>query len=271
MTLKHPQFAAPLFALLLLASIPVAQAQSDFDVGDEFSDKLRTGGEGPLMVVLPPGRYVYGGGRASADGMGQVTLERPFAVAATEITAGQYRQFLEASRSGALRKFSITNDALPVYSVSWDEAEAYVTWLSRASGHYYRLPSASEWEYAARAGASTTYHWGDAVGENLANCLNCKTEFNGRIAPVKSFPPNAWKLYDMHGNVWEWTKDCVDSNAAPPPNGLPQLFGNCDSRELRGGSAEADAWSVRANARAFGPRKMKSNDVGFRVVMDIPE
>ena len=109
------------------------------------------------------------------------------------------------------------------------------------------------------------------MGENNANCMNCKTAFTGSLAPVKSFKPNSWMLYDMHGNVWEWTKDCVDSNTSAPPNGLPQLFGNCESRELRGGSAQSDGWSARAGARAFGQRKMKTSDVGFRVVMDIPE
>ena len=105
-----------------------------------------------------------------------------------------------------------------------------MTWLSRETGHHYRLPSSTEWEYAARAGTVTTYNWGNELGKKLANCLDCESGYEGRHAPVGSFPPNRWKLYDVHGNVWEWTKDC-----------------------------------------AFGERKMKADDVGFRVVMDLPE
>jgi formylglycine-generating enzyme required for sulfatase activity len=265
-----PSISGSLWAIALLLGAASALAQN-YDVGDTFSDKLRSGDTGPAMVVIPQGKFVLGGGRAGLDGTGEVSMPRPFAMGSAEVTRAQYRQFLRASRSAELRKFPEGDDTLPMAGASWDEAEAYVTWLSRESGHYYRLPSASEWEYAARAGSGATYSWGDDLGENRANCLNCKSAYVGKLAPVGSFPPNVWKLYDMHGNVWEWTKDCVDSNTAAPDNGLPQLFGNCESRELRGGSAESDGWSIRAGARAFGTRKMKNSDVGFRVAMDIPE
>ncbi len=86
-------------------------------------------------------------------------------------------------------------------------------------------------------------------------------DYMGVIAPVGSFPANDWGLYDMHGNVWEWTKDCIDPNMAPPPDGMPILFGNCDLRELRGGSAKADAWSIRASTRATAQRVAKSPDL----------
>ena len=267
---KRPFLVLGLSVLLFLIS-SIARAQLDYDDGDEFSDTLRSGGSGPEMVVIPAGSLSLGSVRGAADGTMTVRFREELAVGKTEITAGQYRQFLTATRSAELRKFDIRDDKLPVYGVSWDEAEAFVTWLSRETGHYYRLPSATEWEYAARAGTSTTYNWGNDLGENRANCLNCRAGFEGKHAPVGSFAPNGWGIYDVHGNVWEWTKDCVDSNSAPPPNGLPQLFGNCESRELRGGSAESDGWSVRTGARAFGLRKMKANDVGFRVVMDVPE
>jgi formylglycine-generating enzyme required for sulfatase activity len=256
---------------ILISFVSSVHAQRTYEEGEEFADSLRSGGSGPNMVVIPAGSLSLGAVQGGPQVTGRVRFDRDFAVSATEISAGQYRQFLTSTRSAALKRFAIDDDSLPMYSVSWDAAEAYVTWLSRETGHYYRLPSATEWEYAARAGSSTTYSWGSDLGENRANCLDCKSEFTGRHSPVGSFEPNAWKLYDMHGNVWEWTKDCVDSNSAPPPNGLPQLFGNCESRELRGGSAESDGWSIRAGSRAFGARKMRTDDVGFRVVMDIPE
>lgn len=261
-----------LFAFLILFSVSFSSGAAEtYEVGKTFSDPLRSGGTGPEMMVIPIGRFVLGGWPASRTDLGLVKIDYRLAFGVTEVTRGQYRQFLKATQSGNLKKFPKGGDDLPVTNVSWDDAEAYVNWLSRETGHYYHLPSASEWEYAARAGTTTTYSWGDEAGENMANCANCGTAFNGKPAPVGSFPPNPWGLYDMHGNVWEWTKDCIDPNSAPPADGSPQLFGNCESRELRGGSAEADSWSIRGDARAFAPRKMHDKDVGFRVVMDIPQ
>ena len=159
-----------LFVVSLLMS-PATHAQLDYDDGDEFSDTLRSGGVGPEMIVIPAGSLSLGGARGSGDGAITVRFDEELAVSKTEITAGQYRQFLTATRSAELRKFAISNDKLPAHGVSWDEAEAFVTWLSRETGHYYRLPSATEWEYAARAGTSTTYNWGNDLGKNQANCL----------------------------------------------------------------------------------------------------
>jgi serine/threonine-protein kinase PpkA len=266
MTKRH--FISTLLLSWLLA--PGFTAAAEFNIGDSFNDALKSGGTGPEMIVIPDGQFVLGGGRPGPQDLGKVKIDYLLAVGATEVTVAQYRQFLKASLSGNLRKFPKGGDELPVARISWDEAEAYVIWLSRESGHSYRLPSAAEWEYAARANTSTLYSWGDSIGENRASCMNCKSKFSGTLAPVGSFPANAWGLYDMHGNVWEWTKDCIDSNMAPPPNGMPILFGNCDLRELRGGSSNSDAWSIRAGARASGLRQAQNNDVGFRVVMDIP-
>ena len=258
-----------LSSLILLLGI-TAGAQAEFTVGDTFADDLRSGGTGPQMVVIPGGRFVPGGWPLSKDTSGEVKIDYRMAFGLTEVTLGQYRRFLKATRSGDLRKLPKGGDDLPVTGVSWDDAEAYVSWLSRETGHYYRLPSASEWEHATRAGSMTIYSWGDEVGDNQANCINCGTEFDGELAPVGSFAPNPWGLYDMHGNVWEWTKDCLDANSAPPFDGSPQLFGNCDLRELRGGSAQSDSWAVRASTRASALRQVQDGDVGFRVVMDIP-
>lgn len=267
--MNHKQLMITLALSWALA--PGVAHTADFDVKDKFSDTLRSGGTGPEMVVIPDGQFVLGGGRSGPQGLGLVKIDYLLAVGTTEITVGQYRQFLKASLSGGLDSLPEGHDDLPMSGISWDEAEAYVTWLSRESGHYYRLPSASEWEYAARAGTTTVYSWGDTAGENRASCTNCKSKYSGTLAPVGSFPANSWGLHDMHGNVWEWTKDCIDSNMGPPPNGMPILFGNCDLRELRGGSAKSDAWSIRAAARASSLRQANNNDLGFRVVMEVPE
>ncbi|MCB1686747.1 MAG: SUMF1/EgtB/PvdO family nonheme iron enzyme, partial [Pseudomonadales bacterium] len=169
-------------------------------MGETFRDELRSGGTGPEMVVIPSGRFVLGGWAPGKTKLGLVKIQYRLAIGTTEVTRGQYRQFLEATLSGGLKKFPEGGDDLPVTDVSWDDAEAYVSWLSRETGHYYHLPSASEWEYAARAGTTTTYFWGDTAGEKRANCLRCGSGFDGKVAPVSSFAPNAWGLYDMHGN-----------------------------------------------------------------------
>ena len=267
MNLKQTSFKLLFLTAFLPASILTAQAE--FQIQDVFRDSLRSGGKGPEMIVIPDGNFVLGGGRPGADDMGRVNIDYLLAVSTTEITWGQYRQFLAGSLSGG--PIPKGNDNLPASGISFDEAEAYADWLSRQTGHHYRLPSSAEWEYAARAGTSTVYSWGNEVGENKASCLNCKSDYTGVVAPVGSFPANDWGLYDMHGNVWEWTKDCIDPNMAPPPNGMPILFGNCDIRELRGGSAKADAWSIRAGTRASAQRVAKPADLGFRVVMDDPK
>lgn len=265
----HKGLVRSLLITVLLA--PVWSQGAGLDTGATFSDPLESGGNGPEMVVIPGGLFVLGGGQPGQHDLGLIKIQYRIAFSAREITVGQYRQFLKATHSAELKDYPKGKDDLPAAAISWDEAEAYVTWLSHETGHHYRLPSASEWEYAARAGTSTLYHWGDEVGKNRANCLTCNAQFDGVLAPAGSFPANPWGLYDMHGNVWEWTKDCIDPNAAPPANGMPKLFGNCESRELRGGSTRSDAWSIRAGARAFALRKEKISDVGFRVVMDVSQ
>jgi formylglycine-generating enzyme required for sulfatase activity len=260
-----------LTAVFLLASTAASLPHAaEYEIGEQFSDELKSGGKGPTMVVIPSGKFTLGGGAPGQHNLGTITIEYRLAFGTTEVTVGQYRQFLKAIKSARRDKLPKGDDRLPVSGISWDEAESYVTWLSRETGNHYRLPSASEWEYAARAGTTGMYFWGDEIGDNKANCLNCKSEFDGELAPVGSFAPNAWGLFDMHGNVWEWAKDCIDSNAAPPANGMPKLFGNCNMRELRGGSASSDGWSIRAGARASALRQANNPDVGFRVVMDVP-
>jgi len=233
-------------------------------------DSLGKNLNGPTLVVLPAGKAEIGGSKPAEQPKYTVTIKRPFGLSVFEVRNAEFNAFcLGTKRTCPAPPWS--DPDFPVVNVSWSLATKYTEWLSDMSGAKYRLPTESEWEYAARAGTSSTYFWGDEVGENQANCVNCQVSYNGKPAPVGSFSANPWGLYDVHGNVWEWTKDCIDANSAPPANGAPQLFGNCDSRELRGGSAESDAWSIRGDTRAFAPRKMVADDVGFRVAMEIPQ
>ena len=131
----------------------------------------------------------------------------------------------------------------PVRNVSWYDAMAYTEWLWEQTGDRYRLPTEAEWEYAARAGSTTAYSWGDSIGRNRANCDGCASLWDGeRTALVGTFKANGWGLYDMHGNVWEWVQDCWNDNyEGAPTDGTAWLSGDCDRRVLRGGSWEASS------------------------------
>ena len=136
-------------------------------------------------------------------------------------------------------------------NVSWNDAQDYVEWLSAQTGAAYRLPSESEWEYAARAGTTTEYHWGDAIGVNRANCNGCNSQWDlERTAPAGSFRANGFGLHDMHGNVWEWVQDCRnDSYGGAPSDGGACIAGDCTERVLRGGSWIDLQWNLGAANR----------------------
>ncbi len=145
----------------------------------------------------------------------------------------------------------------PVIDVSWDDAVAYAAWLSAQTGGKFRLPSEAEWEYAARGGTATAYYWGNDIGVGNANCNGCGSQWDGtQTAPVGSFKPNPYGLYDMAGNVWQWTQSCPDS-VTP-----------CTDRVLRGGSWRDDPDGLRSALRSRGSASVSFNIVGFRLVQD---
>jgi formylglycine-generating enzyme required for sulfatase activity len=155
----------------------------------------------------------------------------------------------------------------PVINVTWDDAQRYVAWLSRMTGKPYRLLSEAEWEYAARAGTSTPYPWGPEIGNRNANCNHCGSQWDSkRPAPVGSFAPNQFGLYDMHGNVWQWVEDCyeADYNRAPP-NGPSWTSGECDRRIVRGGSWYVAPEHLRSAYRIWDATGYRDFDLGFRV------
>jgi formylglycine-generating enzyme required for sulfatase activity len=116
--------------------------------------------------------------------------------------------------------------------VSWEDAKQYVAWIAKLTGKPYRLLTEAEWEYAARAGTTTSYSWGNDIGKGNANCDRCGSQWdNERTAPVGSFKPNGFGLYDMHGNVWEWCEDAWHDNyKGAPADGSAWLLGGDDSR-----------------------------------------
>jgi formylglycine-generating enzyme required for sulfatase activity len=152
--------------------------------------------------------------------------------------------------------------------VNWDDAQAYVAWLSRMTGKTYRLLTEAEWEYAARAGSQAAYSWGDEIGKGNANCDGCGSQWDSkRTAPVGSFAANAFGLHDMHGNVWEWVEDCYHENynGAPKNGSAWTEEGECSSRVVRGGSWNGYPRYLRAAFRGRFISGDRLPVLGFRV------
>jgi formylglycine-generating enzyme required for sulfatase activity len=158
-----------------------------------------------------------------------------------------------------------------VINVSWKDAVAYAEWLSKQTGKRYRLPTEAEWEFAARAGTTTSYWWGDEVVENRANCRGCGSQWGGeQTAPAGSFKPNPFGLYDTAGNVWEWVQDCWhDSYKGAPGDGSAWEEEGCGQRVMRGGSWGNGPEDVRSAGRSRNYPDSRSIHVGFRLAQDI--
>jgi formylglycine-generating enzyme required for sulfatase activity len=168
-------------------------------------------------------------------------------------------------------------DRDPVVCVSWDDARAYVAWLNaklRGTRTYsvdddgpYHLPTEAEWEYAARAGTQTARWWGDDIGVNNAVCDGCGSIWDKRqTAPVGSFRPNAFGLYDVLGNVWQWTLDCWNgSYAGAPSNGTAWAVAGCPLRVIRGGGWMNTPWVLRSAGRSRNDTGNRTNFIGFRL------
>lgn len=175
----------------------------------------------------------------------------------------------------------IKGDNQPIVGVSWDDANSYAEWLSKKTGHHYRLPSETEWEYTARAGSKTAYWWGSdpkKSGEAMACCRGCGSERDGVGAyPVDSFQPNAFGLYNVHGNVWEWVEDyyCEDYETAPP-DGSARRSKTCSKpgeieglRIFRGGSCFYEPRQMRAAMRLRNWPAFRNQTLGFRIARDL--
>jgi formylglycine-generating enzyme required for sulfatase activity len=155
-----------------------------------------------------------------------------------------------------------------------DNAKAYSTWLSRKTGKTYRLLSEAEREYVTRAGTTTAFWWGPSITPKQANYKATATyqgggfegEYRQRTVPVDSFEPNWWGLYNVHGNVWEWTEDCLnDSNTGNPGDGDARIVGDCSRRVLRGGSWLDAPQLLRAAYRYDFHTNFRSYVTGFRL------
>ena len=200
------------------------------------------------MVVVPAGSFMMGSlptekDRDAAEGPQHiVTIAKPFAVAKFELTFDEwdtcvaYGDCPQGVSDGGWGR-----GQQPVIFVTWDDAQRYAAWLSKMTGKPYRLLTEAEYEYATRAGTTTAYPWGNDIGKNNANCNGCGSKWdNQQTAPVGSFKPNAFGLYDMVGNVFEWVEDCVHANYdGAPTDGSAWIEGGlCTYRLDRGGLLE---------------------------------
>lgn len=242
--------------------------------GQTFHDTLKTGGKGPLMVTIPAGRFLMGSPekeperRDSEGPQHEVQIARPFALGVYPVTFDDYDLFCQNSGLGKPNDRDWGRGNRPVINVSWNDAQAYVQWLSQQTGQQYRLPSEAEWEYACRAGTQTPYYFGSELTQGHANF----SRIVGKTTPVGHYPPNTFGLYDTHGNVFEWVQDCWhDTYANAPGDGSAWLEadgGDCSSRVVRGGSWGYDPQVLRSAVRDGGSAENAGVGLGFRIARD---
>lgn len=198
--------------------------------------------ECPWMIVVPAGEFTMGSpktekGRRDNEGpQHSVLIAKPFAVSVYDVTFADWDACHSVGGCPDIGDTGYGRATRPVINVSWDQARHYVVWLSQMTGQPYRLLTEAEWEYAARAGSTTAYFWGNEIGEGNANCIGCGGQWAG-TSPVGSFKPNAFGLYDMAGNVWQWVQDCYHDNYnGAPTDGSEWTVDDCKLRVIRGGA-----------------------------------
>jgi formylglycine-generating enzyme required for sulfatase activity/class 3 adenylate cyclase len=240
--------------------------------------QFRSCGLCPEMTVIKQGSLLMGArigepGRSSKEGpQHKVAFKQPFAIGRYEVTFAQWDACVTAgscSHEPEDRGWGRGNR--PVFYVDWNDVQEYVAWLSKLTGMQYRLPSEAEWEYAARAETATNYWWGDDIGIDQASCKGCQKAANDITSPVGSFGANGFGLYDVHGNVWEWTMDCWNGSYAGAPNdGTAWTTGDCQKRVLRGGAWGVAPDRLRSAHRRSDKITLRSGKRGFRVALTLP-
>lgn len=270
------------------------------------------------MVVVPAGGFTMGAGGAEEDrerlteefrgrsGPPRRVSVATFAIGRFEVTRREFARFVAATghpsagcfgwsageyRFDPARSWNAPgfaqNEDHPVACVSWEDAAAYVRWLSAVTGRRYRLPSEAEWEYAARAGATTARYWGEDPGQacRYANGADEATvravpeagswatapcdDRHPHTAPVGRYQANAYGLHDVLGNVAEWTQDCASEDyRGAPVDGGPWLAGDCALRMVRGGAWDGGPAELRAAYRVGSPGVVRVYARGFRVARD---
>jgi len=234
------------------------------------------------MVAIRGGSFLMGSpagerGRWPTEGpQHSVTMAHDYAVSAYAVT---FDEWDACAQEGGCKGYTPSDEhwgrgKRPVVNVSWEDAQSYIAWLSAKTGHRYRLLSEAEWEYAQRAGTATPYPTGNTISVNQANFMDPAAQNpgpEGRMPmPVGSFPPNAFGLFDMEGNVWQWVEDCWhDSYKGAPVDGSAWLRGDCQRRVVRGGAFNRDRSFMRSATRYWIVGQLRSALAGFRVARSL--
>jgi len=223
----------------------------------------------PEMVVIPAGRFEMGNNNGNDyEKPAHLVYIKSFALGKYEVTQGEWKAVMGRNPS----RFTKCGDNCPVEQVSWDDIQQYIQQINQKTGQNYRLPSEAEWEYAARAGSTTKYSWGDNIGQNNARCRGCSSQWIGQPTKVGSFMPNAFGLYDVHGNVWEWVQDnWHNSYIGSPSDGSAWVTGgDQEDRGIRGGSWFDDPPGLRADIRSRNSQGYRNYLNGFRLAKTAP-
>jgi len=260
-------FSVVLVLFYLLALLHPAKAQAPKEITNSIGMKL---------VLIPKGTFMMGSpeseeGRKENETQHEVTISEDYYLGVYEVTQAQYEKVMgknPSSFQGA--KVGNENADLPVENVSWDDTVEFCKKLSdlpeeKKAGRVYRLPTEAEWEYACRAGGVTAYSFGES-SESLGDYAWFDENSNGQTHPVGQKKPNAWGLYDMLGNVWEWCSDWYDEypkGAVSDPTG--PIKGSF--RVLRGGGWDGGAALCRSAYRFRGVPSVRFNFLGFRVAL----
>jgi formylglycine-generating enzyme required for sulfatase activity len=231
----------------------------------------------PTMVVVPAGEFTMGAAR-DEPGSGaderpphRVTIGKPFAVGPFAVTFDEWDACVAGGGCGGYRPSDEGwgRNRRPVINVSWHDAKSYTAWLSARTGRPYRLLTEAEWEYAARAGTTTPFWWGEEIARERANYSGSASspgEDLGKTVPVDAFAPNPWGLYQVHGNAYDWVEGCFNgSYAGAPSDGTAWLTGDCDRRGHRGGSWYSPPNALRSASRNRNFALTRFDFIGFRV------
>lgn len=228
----------------------------------------------PKMIPLGPGSFIMGDDDTYKYEVPAhpVQIDYHFALGQFEVTFEEWEACAkELGCKAAPDDHGWGKGLYPIINLTYADIQDYLKWISDKTKQTYRLPSEAEWEYAARAGTTTAYWWGDEVGINNANCRRCGSQWSGHgSAPAGSFKPNPWGFYDMNGNAWEWVADCWSPHyLGAPADGSARMDGNCKEPVTRGGSWYYFPKLSRSAYRYKNPQNVFSYNISFRVLKEM--